>query len=453
MQEFDIIVIGAGSGLDVASALANRGEDVAVVEPGPMGGTCLNRGCIPSKMLIHHADVAATIEHSEEFNITSSIHDIDFSAIVEEVNETVTEDAENIEKGIRSSDTHTLYKEEARFVDDKTVEVGDEEITAPTIIVAAGARPLVPPIEGIEDVDYLTSKEVLELSEQPDRIVVIGGGYIAMELAHFYKSLGTDVTILEMNDRLISREDRDISVAFTELSQERYDVNLGLKATRVEEENGRIMVHAEDKEGDEHGFEGDELLVAAGRVPNTDRLDLDTTDIETDDRGFIETDDHMETAVDGVYALGDIAGNYMFKHSANYEAENVLYNIVTGEDTSIDYTAMPHAIFSHPQISGVGTTEQELEDEDVEYDTATYEYGKTGMGLAHKEEDGFVKVIAEEESGRILGCHVMGPHASSIIHEVLVAMRAGTGRVHDIQDTIHIHPALNEVVHRAFNQF
>ncbi len=450
MKEFDAIVVGAGSGLDIASGYASHGKQVAVVEPGPLGGTCLNRGCIPSKMLIHHADVASTIKDSGRFHIDAELNSVDFSRIVEEVNETVSSDAEHIEDAVRDSDNHTLYKTEAEFVDEKVLDVDGEKITADTIFVAAGTRPMVPPVEGLESVDYLTSKTALELEEQPDELVVIGGGYIAVELAHFYSALGTDVTIIEMADSLVSREDREVSQKFTELASERYDVNLGLKASKVEEVGEKVKVTAEDENSNKHSFAGHDLLVAAGRVPNTDRLKVENAGIETDERGFVETDEHLRTNVDGIYAIGDIAGNWMFKHSANLEAEHAFRNAMTGDEHPVDYTAMPHAIFSSPQISGVGKTEQELEMEGADYAVGAYNYENTGMGLALKEEDGFVKVLADPETREVLGCHIIGPHASSIIHEVLVAMKSGSGTVDDITDTVHIHPALNEVVQRAF---
>ncbi len=451
MEEFDLIVIGAGSGLDVASGFASRGKNVAVIEPGPMGGTCLNRGCIPSKMLIHHADILDTVESSEKFHIKSEVQNVDFHAIVEEVNRTVSEDAESIERGIENSENHTLFKTEAEFVDEKILEVEGEEITADNIVVAAGSRPLIPPVEGLDEVGYLTSKEALELEELPDEMVIVGGGYIAVELAHFYGALGTDITIIEMQESLVGREDLEVAEKFTELAREKWDVNLGLKASKVEEAQGKINVVAEDEEGNRHSFSGDELLVAAGRVPNTDSLKVEEAGIKTDDRGFIETNEYMETSVNGVYALGDIADNWMFKHSANLEAKHVFRNIVSGNQDPLEYRAMPHAIFSSPQVSGVGKTEQELEEEGEEYVKASYDYSSTGMGLALKEEEGFVKVLASGE-GEVLGCHIVGPEASSIIHEVLVAMRAGSGMVEDIKDTVHIHPALNEVVQRAFRQ-
>ncbi len=470
VEEYDLIVVGGGSGLEVASAAAERGLSVAVVEKGPLGGTCLNRGCIPSKMLIHRADLAADIQESEKFGIDASIDDIHFGDMTREVNDEVSGDAESIKKGVRNSPQHTLYEAEGRFVDDTVLEVGGEarssagasgstdaersvrgeEITADRIVIAAGTRPVVPPVDGLDDVDYMTSKEALELEEQPDHLIVIGGGYIAAELAHFYGALGTDITIIEMADTLVGNEDEDVRELFTELFSERYDVNLGYRATQVSEDGGTVTVEAESEDGGTLEVTGDELLVAAGRRPNTDILGIEDTSIETDDRGFVETNEYLETTVDGVYALGDIAGNWMFKHSANLEAEYVVQNLFGDAPRPVDDSAMPHAIFSRPQIAGVGKTEQELRDEEVNYLVGRYDYDRTGMGMALKEEDGFVKALVHHDTGEILGCHVIGPHASILVHEVLVAMRHGSGTVRDITDTVHIHPALNEVVERVF---
>lgn len=455
MEEFDVIVIGAGSGLDVASAYASQGKNVAVVEPGRMGGTCLNRGCIPSKMLIHHADIAQEIRGSEKFHINSELGEIEYEKIITEVNEEVKKDSEKIEKGLEKSENHTLYRTEAEFIDNNTLDVSggsqdEDEIKGDKIIVAAGTRPFVPPIDGIEDVDYLTSKEALKLKEKPEDMIVIGGGYISNELAHFFDAMGIEVTILERGENMLKYEDREISEKYTELAQDRFNVELGYEASEVSQEGERIKVVAESDEGEKE-FEADELFFATGRVPNTDKLKVENTDIETGERGFIEVNEYLQTTVDHIYALGDIIGQHPFKHAANKEANAALINSFAGNQKEIDYTAMPHAVFSSPQIAGVGKTEGELEEEETDYRKATYDYKETGMGMALKEEDGFVKVLASED-GEILGCHIIGPHASQQIHEVLVSMKSGSGNVSDIQDTIHIHPALNEVVQRAFNQ-
>lgn len=445
MKQYDLIVIGAGSGLDVASAYNSRGEKVALIEPGPLGGTCLNRGCIPSKMLIHRAQLVEDIKDSERFGTDASVEDIDYREIVEEVNENVGEDAEAILKGVENSENYDLYREKAEFKDDKVVEVDGEKLTADKIVVAAGSKPFIPPVEGIEETDYLTSKDALELEEKPDSMVIVGGGYIASELAFFFNAMGTEVTIVELGDKLLKREDRDVSDRFTELAKEQYNVVLGASAQKV---SGGETKTVELDNGE--SLEADQILMATGRRPNTDSLKLeDNTSIEMDERGFVKTDEYLATSVEGVYALGDIAGNYMFKHSANLEAEYVYKNLL-GMEEEIDYTAMPHAVFSNPQIAGVGKTEQQLEEEETEYVKSVYSYENSGMGQALKEEDGFVKVLASED-GEILGVHIIGPEASTLIHEVLPVIRM-EGNVSDIKDTIHIHPALSEVVDRAFQQ-
>ncbi|PSG99070.1 MAG: dihydrolipoamide dehydrogenase [Nanohaloarchaea archaeon SW_7_43_1] len=451
MKEFDLIVIGAGSGLEVASGYANRGNDVAVIEPGPLGGTCLNRGCIPSKMLIHRADVAEEIRGSEKFGVESEINDIDFNCIIEEINSEVSGDAENIKKGLENSDRHTLFREEAEFVDEKLLEVGDEEIASEKIVIAAGSRPFKPPIDGLDEIHYWTSKEALNPDYRPERLIMIGGGYISLELAHFYDAMGTDVTILERGDKLLKREDSDISGKITEIAKRRYNVNLGLPATEVREKDGEKIVVAETEDGEQKDFRTDELLVAAGRVSNTDKLNVEEQGFETTDGGFLKTDEHMETNVEGVYALGDIADNWMFKHSANYEAGTVYRNIVTDNDYEVGQVEMPHAVFTSPQIASIGKTEQELNEDGTDYVKSKYDYSDTGMGMALKAENGYVKLLASEK-GKILGCHIIGPEASTLIHEVIVAKQSGSGNISDIKDAIHVHPALSEVVQRAFNQ-
>ena len=463
MDEVDFLVIGSGSGLDVANAAANHGQSVAVVEKGRLGGTCLNRGCIPSKMLLYHADVLETIERAGEFHIDADVANVEFAEIVREVNEEVHGDSESIRDGLRSSPRHDLYEGEGRFVDERTVEIasGDDEgaqIRAETVLIAAGTRPAIPDIDGIGGVDYLTSTEALQIETPPDHLVIVGGGYIAAELGHFFGTFGSDVTIIGRRPNLLPEADEEIAEAFTDRYAERFTVHTGHAATAVSEANGTISVEARPYEyGPDGGVNdeesvtvtGDELLVAAGRRPNTDLLDLDATGVETDDRGFVETDEYLRTTADGVWALGDIVGEYLLKHSANHEARSVVRNLFGEELQAVDYTAMPFAVFASPEVAGVGAREEELREADREYATRTYRYDETARGSAMKA-DGFLKAIIDLE-GRILGCHIMGPEASDLIQEVVVAMKAGSGTVQDVRESVHVHPALSEVVQRGFS--
>ncbi|MGQ3722906.1 dihydrolipoyl dehydrogenase [Natrialba aegyptia] len=466
--EFDFLVIGSGSGLDVASALANRGQSVAVVEKGPLGGTCLNRGCIPSKQLLYHAEVMETLERADEFGIHADVTGVDFADIVREVNDDVSSSSDSIHHGLRTSGQHTLLEGEGRFIDDRTVEVVDgldagKRARADTVLVAAGTRPAIPPIDGIETVDYLTSREALQLETPPDDLVIVGGGYIAAELAHFFGTFGSDVTIVGRRRHLLPTADEDVAAAFTERYADRFDVYTGYEAVAVSESDGEVAVEArsyppawddasgrgDEGAGDDLTVTGDILLVAAGRRPNSDLLNLEATGVETDERGFVETDEYLRTTADGIWALGDIVGEYLLKHNANHEARTVVRNLLGDDLEPVDYTAMPFAVFGSPEVAGVGTREQELRETDREYATATYRYEDTARGKAMKAE-GFVKVIIEPD-GEILGCHIVGPDASNLIEEVVVAMKAGTGTVWDIRESVHVHPALSEVVDRAFS--
>ena len=464
MDEYDFAVIGSGSGLDVANVAANQGQSVAVVEKGPLGGTCLNRGCIPSKMLLYHADVLETIKRADEFYIDASVDDVDFPAIVQEVNEEVEADAESIRRGLESSSQHTLFEGEGRFVDERTIDItsgpdAGAQFRAETVLIAAGTRPSIPPIDGIEDVDYLTSAEALQLESLPDHLIIVGGGYIAAELGHFFGTFGSDVTIVGRRPNLLPEADSEVAEAFTKRYANRFTVHTGHAATSVEEADGEITLTARPYEyGDDGGLvedadavsvTGDELLVAAGRTPNTDTLNLDAAGVATDDAGFVETDEYLRTASDGVWALGDIVGEYLLKHSANHEARTVARNIFRDEREPVDYSVMPFAVFASPEVAGVGMLEDELREADREYAVNTYEYANTARGDA-MHADGFVKVLIALD-GEILGCHVIGPEASTLIEEVVVAMKSGSGTVQDIREAIHIHPALPEVVQRAFS--
>ncbi|NHN64476.1 dihydrolipoyl dehydrogenase [Haloarcula sp. JP-Z28] len=449
MTHYDVLVIGGGTGNNVAAAAADAGLETALVEPGPLGGTCLNRGCNPSKMLIQAATAANRVREADQFFNDASLDDIDYAAVIDDMDETLSPLAEGMEERYAEKDHLTLYEHEAVFVDERTVEVDGERLSADQVVVAAGSRPVVPPIDGLDSVDYMTSADALYRRDQPDSLVIMGGGYIAVELGYFFESMGTDVTLVEMMDTLVPREDRALSAAYTDIARDRHEVFTGHRVTAVEEADGGVRVHAETEDGDEVAVTGDDVLVALGRRPNTDTLNVDAAGIETDDNGFIVTDDTLATSAEGVWAQGDIADNAMFKHAGDYETQVTIENVVHDGTREADFSAMPHAIFTEPQMAGVGATETELEEVGREYVTGRAELPDTPMGRAKKLDHGFVKVLAAPD-GEILGCHVLGHEASTMIHEVVVAMRRGTGTVADITEIMHAHPTLNKVVEYAF---
>jgi len=451
VRKFDVIVIGGGSGLEISSQAAELGLKTAVIEPGPFGGTCLNRGCIPSKMLIHSADVAENIDRAHLFGISSKGYTVDWKRIVSRVTKTVNEDAKGIEAGNRADRNITVYKAYAKFIGHKQLQVGNDIITADKIFICAGTRPSIPPIPGLEKVPYLTSDQALFLSRQPKSLIIIGGGYISCELAHFFGALGTKVTILQRSDVLLTNEDIDISKRFTDVFKKKHDVLLNTEIVSVSKTKNGITIDCKVG-GKRKTVSGEQLLVATGRVSNADKLDVAKTGIKiTEKGGYVNINEYLETNVPGIWAIGDIAGKFFFKHSANLEAAYAGHNAFNPKQKQeIDYAAMPHAVFTSPQMAGVGATEQELQAKGVAYIKSIYKYDDSAMGFTIEEHDGFVKVLVDPKTRKILGCHIIGADASVLIHEVIPIMRAGLG-VSAITQAIHIHPALSEVVSRAFN--
>jgi mycothione reductase len=449
--KFDVIVIGAGSGLDIADRTSSKGLKTAVVECGPMGGTCLNRGCIPSKILIHRADIAESIKRAHEFGLTIGKPKVNFKAIVEETSKEVDRDSKSIERALKEGDNPKLFKGVGKFISKKTLVVNGKTITADKIFILAGTRPFVPPIKGLDKVNYLTSTEALRLKKLPKSITFVGGGYISAELGHFFGALGSNVNIIQKDNLLVSREDEDIAKQFTKQFSKKYNVFLGYEVAEVQKKSKGILVKMKKSKGNGsvRSLTTDQIVVTTGRTPNSDVLEVTKSGIKTNKRGYIETNDFLETNVKGVWAAGDIAGKYLFKHSANLEASYASRNAFSEKPIKVDYYAMPHAVFSSPQIAGVGMTEEETKEKKLPYVVGKYEYENTGMGTAFKEKNGFVKFIVEKVTGRILGCHIIGPEASTLIHEVLVAMKSGDGTIKNITGTVHIHPALSEVVQRA----
>ncbi|MDA1349419.1 MAG: dihydrolipoyl dehydrogenase [Chloroflexi bacterium] len=449
MDRFDVIVIGSGSGLEVSSEAAERGLSVAVVEEGPFGGTCLNRGCIPSKMLIHSADIMETIKTAGQFGIHEKVERIDWQSIIRRVADEIDGDARAVEEGNQKAPNITVFKGRGRFVADKTLEVNGQRLTAETVLIAAGTRPRVPEIRGLSDVPYVTSDEALRLPEQPERLAIVGGGYIAAELGHFFGSLGTEVTLIQRGQLLVQQEDRDVSRRFTEISKRKFRVLLDTQISQVYLNTDEVAIEVSTS-GNTETITSDLLLIATGRVPNSDLTEVGRTGVEVDQRGFVKVDEFLETGVPGIWALGDIVGKNLLKHSANLEAAYVAHNMFNPDSkVAVNYHAVPHAIFASPQVAGVGLTEQAATELGVPYVAATYNYYDTAFGSAIEDRDGFVKVLAHRETQEILGCHIMGTDAATLVQEATNAMRMGHS-TDAITQSVYVHPALPEVVQRAF---
>lgn len=448
MKTYDVIVIGSGGGGKITAPAAKRGLKVAVIEKAALGGTCLNRGCIPSKMLIHPADVAVTIREAAKFDIQNNprFH-VDFENLITRISDTVDADSAKIAAGYSRNPNIDYYAAEARFVSDKVIRAGEEELTADKIFIAVGTRPQIPDVPGLAGTPFMTSTEALRNTRLPPKMIIVGGGYIAAELGHAYGALGTEVHFL-VRQKMLRHEDSQVAEEFVKIFSRRHHIHLRALPSFVEHSDGQFRI-SYTQDGTSKTMTADALLIAAGLTSNADTLDLQRTGIAVDEKGFIRVDDTLQTTVPGVYAFGDCIGRHFFRHTVNFEGEYLFQNIfVKPSPAPIRYPPVPHAIFTHPQIAGVGKTEDELKAEGVEYVVGLNAYENSAMGMALLSDGGFVKILIERKSGRILGAHVIGDEASDMIH-MLIAFMCKDGALDDLLNMIYIHPALPEIVRNA----
>jgi len=446
MTHYHAIIIGGGGGLKLRPISA-LGHKIAIVEKEDLGGTCLNRGCIPSKMLIHPADLMKELREFSKYHITAPTKvELDLLALTQEVTERVSVNAKSIAEAYAKNENVDFYNEHARFIDDKTIQVGDKEITADRIFIATGSRPRIPGIKGLTSTPFWTSREALRPDFKPKSMIVIGGGYIGVELGHFYSEAGAEVTFI-VRSKFLKNEDDDVIDAFSAAFEADHHVMKGVSPVEVSHDGRQFTVILDDGQQ----IFAEALLVATGVVPNTDDLGLDCTNIVLTSRKFIQTDDRLKTSVEGVYALGDVTGRYFFRHSVNFEGEYLMRTLYTDpSDEAINYPAMPHAVFSNPQIGGVGPTERELRENGVDYVVGINAYKDSAMGGdVLQNEHGLVKLMFERTSRKLLAAHIVGPEASSIIHMCIAFINMGA-TLEDMRDrSIYIHPALPEVIRNA----
>ncbi|MGD6851314.1 MAG: dihydrolipoyl dehydrogenase [Candidatus Bathyarchaeia archaeon] len=450
MEEFDVLVIGSGSGMLVASAAVESGYKVALVEHGRMGGTCINLGCVPSKMLIYPADVLTAIKDSWKLGVKATVDQVDFQNIMNRMHTLVDHDTGQQAAAVEATQEMTWFKETGEFISDYTMQIGSHTVKAKVIFIASGAHTVVPPVSGIQTVDYLTSDTVLQLKTQPKSIIIIGGGYIGMEYGHFFSAIGTQTTVIQRSDRVLPEEEPEISdLLKTELGR-RVDIYPGYEALEVKQEGGMKTLVAQNRlDGSKKTFTAEALMVATGRASNAYLLHPEKTGVKLDEHSFVAVNEYLETSKKHIYAFGDAIGKQMFKHSANYEAGIVWHNSSHDHKAPMDFFATPHGVFTHPQIAAVGLKEEEAKKHyNIVVGKAAYK--DTAMGAAMGFPEGFVKVIVEKETGKILGAHIIGPEASILIQEITNAMVTGNGDYGPIARGMHIHPALNEVVQNAF---
>lgn len=452
-EHFDVAIIGSGSGNSIAD---DRFSDLKVAlfeEHSPFGGTCLNVGCIPTKMFVYAAEVAQTIRDSARYGIDSSLEKVRWSDIVDRVFGRIDPIAaggkEYRENG---SPNVTLFSGHAKFTGPRTIDTGTgHTITADQVVVAAGSRPIIPQNILDSGVAYHTNDDVMRLPELPEHLVILGSGYIAAEFAHVFGALGSKISIVARKDTLLRGLDADVSNRFTELAKKNWDVHLGAGESTAIADGGLVGLQLPDGTR----VLGDALLVAVGREPNGDLLGADAAGIELDDEGRIVVDEFGRTTAEGVFAIGDVSSEYQLKHVANHEARIVSHNLLqhAWDDTSafraFDHRFVPAAVFTHPQIAEVGLTEAQAAEAGLDYVVKIQNYGDVAYGWAMEDHEGFCKIIAEKKTGRILGAHVIGAQAPTVIQPLIQAMSFDTTVTEMARGQYWIHPGLPEVVENA----
>jgi mycothione reductase len=455
MKDYDVILIGTGSGMNTVGAAMEQNPNlkVAVIDKDEPGGICLTRGCIPSKILLYPAELVRTIQSASQFGMEVDIKKVDFEKVMERMHSLVDRDIEEIRHSLITASNVDYYPVTAEFVAPYTLKAGTETLHSKKILLCTGSRPLIPPVKGLEKAGYLTSDTVLKLKKLPRSLGIIGGGYIAAEYGHFFSAMGSKVTIIGRNPRLLPDEEPDVSeLSANELSKY-MTVLTNTAVTEVGSSfSGRKSITGANRStGERVTVEVDEILVAVGRSSNAGLLHPENAGIRTDSDGWITTNEYFETSQPGIWAFGDAVGRHLFKHVANFESQVVYYNAFLQKRVPMDYHAIPHAVFTYPEIAAVGMGEKEAVErfgkENVLLGLSKYE--ETAKGVAMGIQGCFVKVIAHRDNERILGAHIIGPQASVLIQELIDLMYTSEGNAAPIRRGMHIHPALSEVMERA----
>jgi mycothione reductase len=447
VKKYDVIVVGSGCGAIISEEASARGLKVALVDKGPLGGTCLNLGCIPSKMLIAVADRVVEIEEAAKLGVKAKVETIDFGAVMERMRRSIKKEREHIREGVLATKNLDFFEGEGHFVADYTIEVNGQRIRGEHIFLASGSRPFIPPIKGADTINYLTNGSALQLKERPASLIIIGGGYVGVEFGHFFAAIGTKVTILEMADRLVLAEEPEIAELLKKKLSERMAIYTNSQVAEVRKKGDGVAAVIRDKKGRQKEIRAQKIMMAVGRRSNADLLKVENTGVETDPRGFIKVNDYLETSQKKIFAVGDANGQQMFTHIANREAALVAHNVLGGANLKMDYSAAPHAVYSHPQIASVGLGEEPARKKHKVLVSRT-RYFDVAKGQAMMEKEGFAKAIVDQDSGKLLGFHIVGPYAPMLIQEVTNAMTSG-GQVGEILEGVHIHPALSELIPRT----
>ena len=444
-ERFDAVIIGAGeAGALIANLAVDAGKRVALVYREPYGSTCLNVGCVPSKYLIHRARVAHLVRTAERFGVHAGAPRVDLAAIVRAKKEMLDTHRRESFQAAEGEERVTLVAGTARFRSASEVAVGDRLLTAERIFIATGLRPTIPRIEGLDRVRYFTNEDLMDLPTVPPRLVVVGGGYVACELGQAYARFGSRVTIVQSRARLLPNEEPDVSEVLKDaFEREGIAVMLDHRAAHIEPGGDGFRLTVRSREGDERSIEGSHLLLAAGRRPNTDDLDLDAAGVATDEKGFVRVDDGFETTAPGVFAAGDVLGKQPFTRVSQEEARAAYANAFENAGVRLDRGSLGHAIFTDPEVGSVGMTEAAARDagHDVAAGYVTFEQITKADLIG--ETHGFIKYVVDKHTRRLLGAHVIGPQAADLLYAATLLMKQQLP-LDALATTVGIFPTLSE---------
>ena len=439
-------MIGGGPGGYVAAIhAAHLGARVALVEKDMLGGTCLNRGCIPTKALVKSAEVLLEARRASDFGIEVDSASVNFQKVMTRKRDVVNKLVSGVEQ-LMKANRITVYRGIGRILSPHLVRVNDEDIAVSKTIIATGSESNLLPVPGLDLPGVLTTDDILELNELPQSLIVIGGSYVGVEFASIFNTFGTKVTIVKRRPLRLEPVDEEIGRRFAQtLPRRGIEVKTGAAVKAIREEGANLKVVWDTPEG-EQGVERQMVLMATGRQPYTGGLGLAELGVEMNS-GAVVINDRMETNLSDLYAIGDVLGKSMLAHVASYEGEVAVENAL-GHPRQADYHAVPTCIFAQPEVAGTGITEAEAMSKGIPHKVSKFPFLTCGRAVAMDETTGMVKIICDAENGKVLGMHIMGPHASDLIAEGALVMQMG-GTAKDIAHTIHAHPTLPEAVHEA----
>jgi pyruvate/2-oxoglutarate dehydrogenase complex dihydrolipoamide dehydrogenase (E3) component len=444
MTRYDAVVIGSGqAGNPLSQKLADQGWAVALIEKEHLGGTCVNTGCTPTKTMVASAQVAHYARHAANWGVHAGDVRVDLAGVVARKDRIVNQSRSGIEQKVAARKNLHLYRGAARFVQPHRVRVNQEEIEGERVFINTGTRPAIPPLRGLDRIDYLTNASILQLRELPDHLLVVGGGYIGLEFGQMFRRFGSDVTVVHRGDRLLTREDPDVALELQKaLEKEGIRFLLGASPTDVGRQNGQIILNVEAGGGSE-AVRGSHLLVATGRRPNTDDLGLDAVGVQLTPEGFVKVNGRLETNVPGIWALGDVKGGPAFTHISYNDYQIVYANLIEGKDLTTDGRLVPYAVFTDPQLGRVGLSEQEARAAGHKLKVGKIPMAWVARAIERDETAGLMKVVVDAETDRILGAAILAAEGGELVQILEFVMLAGAP-YRLLKGAVYIHPTLAE---------